>query len=82
MNKNSYKQNYLKQCKLNNEKPDLIFACWMDEIEKIVYLQIKIRLLDLPDENYWTLFDAKTPAKDVAQLIIDDINEMENDLMH
>jgi hypothetical protein len=73
---------FLKAVKeLIKEKPNLLFANWMDDIEKIIHNQLKMKLLDLPDENYWTLFDNGATPEEVAQNIIDDLNDMETELL-
>lgn len=52
---------------------DQKFLSWVDEIENLVLLTTHHRLLDLPDENYYTFFEEGVYASTVAKNIIREV---------
>tara|TARA_B100000424_G_C22934576_1_gene497256 strand:+ start:829 stop:1218 length:390 start_codon:yes stop_codon:yes gene_type:complete len=46
------------------------FKEWKNEINKIVYDKIQLNLEDLPDEDYYILWELKNTSKHVANIIL------------
>ena len=50
------------------------FDSWMKQVEEIVFKELKMHLLDLPDENYRYYFENGKSAMYMAQIVINDNN--------
>lgn len=51
------------------------FKTWLKNVDDDVYKQIKLRLNDLPDEDFWIHWDNNVSSKEMAQIIIKDQHE-------
>jgi len=58
-----------------NPSEDINFIYWMRIIETIIYTKLNLYLTDLPDEDYHTMFEEKYKPQEVANMIINSINE-------
>tara|TARA_B100001248_G_scaffold206725_1_gene160771 strand:+ start:149 stop:547 length:399 start_codon:yes stop_codon:yes gene_type:complete len=57
------------------------FNSWKNEINDIIYNSIKLNLTDLPDEDYYLMWEEKKCPNEVAQIIIKDYNKLEKKLL-
>ncbi len=53
------------------------FNSWKNEINDIIYNSIKLNLTDLPDEDYYLMWEEKKCPNEVAQIILKDYNKLE-----
>lgn len=59
-----------ERCIKEKTVPDEDFLDFMDNVEKIVYDNINIYLLDLSDEDYYMYFDEGYTPEEVATIVI------------
>jgi len=57
------------------------FNSWKNEINDIIYNSIKLNLTDLPDEDYYLMWEEKKCPNEVAQIIIKDYNKLEKKIL-
>jgi len=57
------------------------FNNWKNEINDIIYNSMNLNLTDLPDEDYYIMWEDKMCPKEVAKIIINDYNKLEKTLI-
>ena len=62
----SYSNYYFKR----TNEPNYKFIQWINEIETIVFKEIGLKLLDLPDEPYMINFQDGLSPREIAESII------------
>ncbi len=54
------------------------FKTWLKNVDVYVYENIKLRLHELPDEDFWIHWNNNVSSKEMAQIIIKDQYEFLN----
>ena len=55
---------------LQNSTTNQNFIVFLDSVERIVYNNLNMYLLDLPDEDYYMAFQCGTTPEQMAKLIV------------
>ena len=72
--------NYYKKQKQEKEQyqyyiDDKLFCDWIDNVEKIVFKKIHIRLLDLDDEDYMACFERGITSSEMSHIVLENYNK-------
>jgi hypothetical protein len=68
-----------RQNKDNNLKME--FNNWKQKVDKIIYAKLKIHCNDLPDEDYWVMWDQNITPKIMANFILKNNDDFKDDMM-
>ena len=63
----------------NNEK--INFKEWKQQVENIIYANLKMYCNDLPDEDYWVSWDNGITSNNMANFILKNIEDIEEEMM-
>ena len=50
---------------------DTLFKNWLLDVEDIVYYNIEMKLIDLPDEDFRMNYDSDVSAQYMADIVLD-----------
>lgn len=69
-----------RQNKDNNLKME--FNNWKEHVDKIIYSKLNMHCHDLPDEDYWVMWDQNTTPEIMATSILKNIDDIQDDMIN
>lgn len=54
----------------------MTFDSWKDNVDQLVFTDLGLHCIDLPDEDYWLNWDKSVPPQKMADIVIKNAHEM------